>query len=461
MMGNFLQFLLPCLAVVLGSPYQKDDSVYDDYDGESSAAEEKVVTLQRPKFITSPLTLMVNEGEMIRLPCKVDRLEGFVIIWKKDGDIVSVASQIIDKRVRLEEEVEGNTLVLGPASPTDQADYTCQISAYKPTEIKHSVKIRVRPVISVTPERLVVREGEAAQFSCKVKAGRPTPQVWWRRREHKMPDGQETIQGDTVMFNKVTRHHSGHYVCEADNGFSSTPVQAEVRLEVHHPPHVEPLTSQLFTGAGPEERILCVVHSSPKAALTWTRDGQALDRNTPGLVMESQGNKHTLTVLSVEEGHLGIYACNAENDYGADSKKIEVSGLAKSPTYTSPDTSLHGDSYTLAWSTESHSPVSSFLVSYRKKGSPSWISMEVAPSPTSTSTSWLSTALLSHLSEASQYQAKVQTRNQFGLSKHADIFNFATKGAAPFHQPSTSSSPVLLPSTILVITLLVSACRHL
>lgn len=40
--------------------------MYDDYDGDSSAIEEKVVTLQRPKFITSPLTLMVNEGEMIR-----------------------------------------------------------------------------------------------------------------------------------------------------------------------------------------------------------------------------------------------------------------------------------------------------------------------------------------------------------------------------------------------------------
>ena len=37
--------------------------------------------------------------------------------------------------------------------------------------------IAVRPVISVTPERLVVREGEPAQFSCKVTAGRPTPQV--------------------------------------------------------------------------------------------------------------------------------------------------------------------------------------------------------------------------------------------------------------------------------------------
>ena len=39
-----------------------------------------------------------------------------------------------------------------------------------------------------------------------------------------------------------------------------------------------------------------------------------------------QGNRHSLTVLSVEEGHLGVYACHAANAYGADSKKIEVSG---------------------------------------------------------------------------------------------------------------------------------------
>ena len=39
-----------------------------------------------------------------------------------------------------------------------------------------------------------------------------------------------------------------------------------------------------------------------------------------------QGNRHSLTVLSVEKGHLGVYACHAANAYGADSKKIEVSG---------------------------------------------------------------------------------------------------------------------------------------
>ena len=31
------------------------------------------------------------------MPCIVDRLEGFVMLWKKNGEIITVASQIIDK----------------------------------------------------------------------------------------------------------------------------------------------------------------------------------------------------------------------------------------------------------------------------------------------------------------------------------------------------------------------------
>ncbi len=29
------------------------------------------------------------------------------------------------------------------------------------------------------------------------------------------------------------RHHAGHYICEADNGFGPEPITAEVKLEVH------------------------------------------------------------------------------------------------------------------------------------------------------------------------------------------------------------------------------------
>ena len=48
----------------------------------------------------------------------------------------------VNKSVRLEETKNGNNLVIGPASPGDEAEYTCQISSWKPSEIVHSVKIR-------------------------------------------------------------------------------------------------------------------------------------------------------------------------------------------------------------------------------------------------------------------------------------------------------------------------------
>ena len=51
----------------------------------------------------------------------MDKLEGFVMLWKRNDVIISVASQIIDKNVQLEETSNGNTLVFGPVSPSDEA----------------------------------------------------------------------------------------------------------------------------------------------------------------------------------------------------------------------------------------------------------------------------------------------------------------------------------------------------
>ena len=109
---------------------------YSEYDPDQS--EEVTI----PQFITEPLTLMVDEGDLIRLPCYVDNLGQFVLIWKKDSEIISVAEQIIEKRFSLETKNDGQTLVLGRAELGDEGVYTCQISTYKSTELKHHVQIK-------------------------------------------------------------------------------------------------------------------------------------------------------------------------------------------------------------------------------------------------------------------------------------------------------------------------------
>ena len=78
---------------------------------------------------------------------------GYVIIWKKGDDIVALGSQIIKKddlRVKLEETENGNTLVISLAEPEDEGTYTCQISANKPTELKHNIKIRGKKYLPIS-----------------------------------------------------------------------------------------------------------------------------------------------------------------------------------------------------------------------------------------------------------------------------------------------------------------------
>ena len=94
--------------------------------------------------------------------------------------------------------------------------------------------IAVKPVLELNPsEHLIVTEGEAAHLSCSLLAGSPTPHLSWSRRSRPMPGGEETVAGGELSFPAVTRHHAGHYLCSADNGFGPEPVTAQIKLTVH------------------------------------------------------------------------------------------------------------------------------------------------------------------------------------------------------------------------------------
>ena len=86
-----------------GFPYEDDrdyDYETDNKEIENDADMNMVKDYPTPTFTTESSNMIVNEGDTVRLPCIVDRLEGFVMLWKRGNEIVTVASQIIDK-VRL------------------------------------------------------------------------------------------------------------------------------------------------------------------------------------------------------------------------------------------------------------------------------------------------------------------------------------------------------------------------
>ena len=80
-----------------------------------------------------------------------DFAEGFVIMWKKGEDIITVNKQVVvpsfKKRFSLNEVENGNELVISLAEEQDAADWTCQVSSFKTLELKHNVQIRGKTML--------------------------------------------------------------------------------------------------------------------------------------------------------------------------------------------------------------------------------------------------------------------------------------------------------------------------
>ena len=84
--------------------YYNDDEEYYNYDTGNGSNEEifdatgkkEVVNKRNPTFMSQPKKLMVNEGDIVKLPCIVDMFEGLVIYWKKGEKVLFVGDNIMD-----------------------------------------------------------------------------------------------------------------------------------------------------------------------------------------------------------------------------------------------------------------------------------------------------------------------------------------------------------------------------
>ena len=89
-------------------------------------------------------------------------------------------------------------------------------------------------------------------------------------------------------------------------------------------PEIEQEETFIHTGEGDQTEVICIVHSSPHAEVTWLKDGAAIDESM--FLVNQRGNRHTLTIPSVDTSKFGKYTCKAQNQYGEDQKTTEVSG---------------------------------------------------------------------------------------------------------------------------------------
>jgi len=455
-----LLLLISCIALSIGSPaidypndYYNDAEYYNDAYGSYNSSDEnyidvdaqvkETVVRRNPKFISTSKTIIVNEGDTIKLPCQVDILGDFVIIWKKGSTILALGDNVMssDSRVKVSPMKNGNRLVISLADyKMDDGRYTCQLSAQRSVELEHTVRVRVQPEVESVPAggSLVVQAGAPVTLKCKVLRGSPTPEMTWHRAQRAMPGGESEVKADQLTFPKTSRHHSGVYTCSADNGWGSA-AQARIVLDVQHKPEIEQEETFIHTKDGDDVEITCTVHASPPADVSWYRNGGLLPADKT--VVQTRGNRHSLLLQQVGSVDLhGKYQCRAKNPLGEAMALTEVSGKPAPANFKSPKMGSELESYTLEWVVTSSSPVTKFRVEWKIVGKGKQWQSEIAEVKQVGAESYAGEVALEGLVPGREYMARVAATNSYGESRPGEGFQFSTMSKSVSSASTSSSS---------------------
>jgi len=442
-----------------------DDQEHDDHMNQPASEEKVVVVL--PKIVSESHNSVVDLGTTIRLPCMVDQnSDGITFIWKrpdiKSKEILAIGAHISNpdpnNRTSVDIREKGSILNIGVATVEDAGKYECSLAVNnQDISITHTVSIRVPPTITKHSETYIETEkGQQVAMECR-GTGNPAPSLKWTRiGKGKMPDGKETLEGEEFVIRNVNRHHAGVYRCTADNGFTR-PAYKDIELRVVYKPEITVEEVFVHTKTGNEAELVCNVHGVPKPAVEWRKDGSAVAEEANKIVFQNVHSKHSLIIKSVAKSDFGKYTCAASSPKGTAQETLEISGYAGPASYKSAPAGRKDTSYLLEWTVISHSPVTAFRVEHRPEGVSAWTEATATPIEDGPF-HYAGKLYLKGLEGATVYEARVMTRNEEGWNKHKNVFSFATRGAVPRQEGSTSSASSLLPfySLLLLISLRLS-----
>lgn len=198
-------------------------------NGAISSSNGKITT--DPTFLTRSESFKFKYNDTITLPCEVINVDDYMVAWKR-GIAILTAGQVKvspDPRIRL---VNGYSLQITSALPTDAGDYICQIAMLHPREITHMVEILseflelhlgvrylhiecvwkyanvfvrkmslknpVPPKIHrAPPPTIPSKKGETVTVECNA-SGNPIPNVTWTRKNNLLlPNGNFQL---TIIF---------------------------------------------------------------------------------------------------------------------------------------------------------------------------------------------------------------------------------------------------------------------
>ncbi|XP_055881042.1 lachesin-like isoform X1 [Biomphalaria glabrata] len=293
--------------------------------------------LHQPHINVVNKNVTVVAGETAILPCSVDYLGTYKVVWMRGAKILTLEDRRIvsDERVSLERPfVKEWNLHIRKIETVDSGLYMCQINT-DPLQVR-SVTLVVHEPPSIidylsTPNAISVREHVTVELVCNV-TGLPPPTVSWNRVStgqwpEQGPAGARTrigMDGEVLVIHNVTRYCDDIYECVAFNDVAPVATR-EIRVQVQYAPEVTLPVKKIGQVRGKGTILECEVVANPLNLSSWKKKGIDLTKN-PNYYVDAFSEKNkvvlSLRIHAVTEEDYGEYECYAENLIGNDSEKM-------------------------------------------------------------------------------------------------------------------------------------------
>ncbi|GIY80952.1 lachesin [Caerostris darwini] len=200
---------------------------------------------------------------------------------------------------------------------------------------------------------VVVREGANVTLTCKA-GGYPTPNITWRREDNEpIPlgawQGQKvtdpnavTYEGEVLSITRVSRLHTGAYLCIAANGVPPS-VSRRIILHVHFPP-VLWIPNQLVGAApGRDVTLDCHTEAYPTSINYWGRSATEMiisgDKMQVATKERAYKTHVRLTIRALQPADFGVYKCFSKNSLGSTEGSVRLYEIQPPTSQPTKDTS--------------------------------------------------------------------------------------------------------------------------
>jgi len=264
------------------------------------------------ELVSSPVTFTITystENIVLQVIAQDHLVEGDNVTLKcvADGNPAptSFNFHLKDEMVKVENT---NTYTISDVSRDNTGEYKCSLTDDPSMEASKDITVNYLDINLIPIGNIVKSAGEALNLTFHIGASGES-KVSWTKDNVKLDKEPK--------FSKLTYSDSGLYECDVTMG----PLRrkASFELVVEGAPVIKQLSKQRGED-GQHKVLICVAEGSPKPVVSWSINGTSLDESP------FVNGKITHKITVVPTANLTV-SCTVSNEFGMDTKEINVSSL--------------------------------------------------------------------------------------------------------------------------------------